>query len=639
MSIPTNLSSIIRLYAEKNNTPFIDFREFCVYIKKYAEHNVEEAGELVKYLGDPVSIVTAELQGLSEKRLVSIISANNKKTIVSVTFFSAKYANQYKEIMNNEKIPYPLVTDLPKAFPVHAIEKKVAENYIPSIINNQNTKLPNLYILEFSKEIPSMLLPACVSIKQLIESAQIKIRNILKKEEFHDYVLKKLRSTNPSKEISIQSFFQHFVDQPTIKFFDFEQGDDYYLWNQTLYYIRQDVEKITDKTVEDINILQAARICEIHCVYLKSKFQEDQKRLDALHELENQLGQPPYYFSMNQILKFQDSNGKQLYGAYSDDDLKNFLQAMTTEASQNDLPQLLVFKADSGTKYYVYKAKVLNVIVRLCNEAHISAEKTIEEKWYKALVNYEKLPEMHNEAQFEKLLQKIVQKDSPILDALLNANFMTFLAMTQDSDDYVQGLQLFSNGKLMPYANLLMLSNSQIYANVRAKLPLVYTLPIISWIAALFAQKKAKKQRESQKDDIVSEINEEDSLKKSDSGNKKNKAEQLASKAIELSKELIPEGSTLDRKLDYLIKQWNTMISKDAYNNLIDDVNALIRDYTRRVLKSLSTQSFTKERIEGLANTLVRTPNMQKIKNEKALKEYVQLYILRLVSNSKKNMV
>ena len=96
---------------------------------------------------------------------------------------------------------------------------------------------------------------------------------------------------------------------------------------------------------------------------------------------------------------------------------------------------------------------------------------------------------------------------------------------------------------------------------------------------------------------------------------------------------MIPEGSSLDRELDYLARQWNKMISKEAYRNLTDDVNSLIRDYTRRVVKTLSGTSFTKERVENLAKTLVNTPNMKKIKEEKALTEYVILYILRLVSN------
>ena len=61
MATTSNLSSIIRYYAEKQKSPFIDLKEFCAYVKKYAEHHVEEQSELVKYLGDPSGTVVAEL--------------------------------------------------------------------------------------------------------------------------------------------------------------------------------------------------------------------------------------------------------------------------------------------------------------------------------------------------------------------------------------------------------------------------------------------------------------------------------------------------------------------------------------------------------------------------------------------------
>ena len=60
MATTSNLSSIIRYYAEKQKSPFIDLKEFCAYVKKYAEHHVEEQSELVKYLGDPSGTVVAE---------------------------------------------------------------------------------------------------------------------------------------------------------------------------------------------------------------------------------------------------------------------------------------------------------------------------------------------------------------------------------------------------------------------------------------------------------------------------------------------------------------------------------------------------------------------------------------------------
>ncbi len=632
MATTSNLSAIIRYYAEKQKSPFIDLKEFCAYVKKYAEHHVEEQSELVKYLGDPSGTVVAELQGLSEKKLVALINRNNKKTIVSITFLAAKYANLYKDMMKNESIPYPQATDLPKAFPNQVLEHKAASQYIPAIIEKENTKSPLLYILDFSRELPSMLIPACVPIKALLDSAQQKVRKILKKDEFHDYFLKKLRSTNPTKEISIKNFYNHFVDTENYQFSEFNEGEDYYIWNQALYYIRQDFEKIQDRTGEDTNILQAVQILELHSTYLKEKFQNEHKRQEAIKELETALAQPPYFYSMPQILKFQDNNGRLLYGQYNEDDLKNFLQKMTTDGEANELPQLLVFKVESGTRYYVYKKKVSQVVVRLCNEAHESIEKSLEDHWYEVLLNFERLPEMTNASEFEACLHELVEKHSPILYSLLNANFMNILSY-ENNDDNIDSFQLFIDGKLLPYSDLLMLRNHKILTNAKSRLPFYYTVPVISWIMSLFTGRSKEKKRAASSAAVDKNPFEEEEEKKTESGPKLTKTQALAANAKEIAKDLIPEGSTLDRELNYLTKQWNKMISKEAYNNLTEDVNSLIRDYTRRVVKTLSATSFTRERVENLAHTLVNTPNMQKIKEEKALTEYVTLYILRLVSN------
>ena len=631
MATTSNLSSIIRYYAEKQKSPFIDLKEFCAYVKKYAEHHVEEQSELVKYLGDPSGTVVAELQGLSEKHLVAIINANNKKTIASITYMASKYANLYKNMMKNESLPFPQVTDLPKQFPNQTLEHKIASQYIPTIVNKEPSKSPLLYILDFARELPSMLLPACVPMKALLDTSQQKVRKILKKEEFHDYFLKKLRSTNPTKEISIKNFYTHFVDTENYQFAEFNDGEDYYIWNQALYYIRQDFEKIQDRTVEDTNILQAVQILELHSTYLKEKFQDEHKRQEAIKELETALAKPPYFYSMPQILKFQDNSGRTLYGQYTEDDLKEFLQKMTTDGESNELPQLLVFKVESGTRYYVYKKKVTQVIVRLCDEAHDSIEKQLEDHWYNMLLDFERLPEMSNASEFEACLHELVEKNSPILYSLLNANFMNILSY-ETAEENMEGFRLFVDGKLLPYSDLLMLKNSKILTNAKSRLPFYYTIPVLSWIMSLFVGKSKDKKKAAQKA-VETKNPFEEEEKKEDTGPKLTKTQALAANAKAISRDLIPEGSTLDRELDFLTKQWNKMISKEAYNNLTEDVNSLIRDYTRRVVKTLTATSFTRERVENLASALVKTPNMQKIKEEKALTEYVVLYMLRLVSN------
>lgn len=637
MATSSNLSSIIRFYAEKQKSPFIDLREFCAWIKKYAEHHVEEQAELVKYLGDPTSTVTAELAGLEQKHLAAVIPNGNKKMILSIAYFSVKYATVYKELLKNENLPYPIEPDLPKKFPTNILERKAATEYIVENIDKEPVKSQSLFVVVFPRELPALLLPACVPMKVLIESAQMKIRKILKKEEYHDYFLKKLRSANPSKEISVKNFYSSFVDKDYTGYIDVTDGDQYYLWNQMCYFVRQDFEKIQDRTADDTSLLQAISISEIHSSYLKEKFHTDRKRSEALKELESNLGNPPYFFSNPQILKFQDKNGKLLFGQYSEEDLKETLLKLSTESEDNTLPKLVVFKVASGTRYYIYKNKVISLIVRLCNEAHDNIKDILVNSWYNAMLEYSKLPEMSDKSRFESKLEKLVEEHSPVLYALLNANFITLLAAEKNLDDSLQAFQLFVDGHLLPYSELLMIRRDDIMAEAKIQLPFIYTIPIISWIIGFFRSRQIEKQKKEEAKAKQENADPMEILENAEGAKKgKSKQEAVADKAKEIAEEYIPEGSTIDRELNFLTKQWNRMISKEAYNNLTEDVNSLIRDYTRRVCNTLTAQTFTKDRIENLADALVRTPNMQKIADQRALTDYVRLYMIRLLSNPPK---
>ena len=631
MATSSNLSSIIRYYAEKQNSPFIDFREFCLWIKKYAEKKVEDQAELVKYLGDPTNTLLAELAGLEEKHIAAINTLGNKKVIVSVSYVTTLIEKRYEEILKDLSKPFPSEIELPKKFPISILERKKADLYIPEEIDAPDKKSSVLYALEFSRELPPILMPSNVPIKTLLEIAQKKIIKIVKKEEFHDYLNKKLRSSSPNREISIKHFFAKYIDPENNEYHEFSDNDDYYLWNQLCYYLRLDFEKIQDRTIEDTNILQSVQISEINNTYLKQKIQLSKRREEALKELKDNLLKAPFYYSQDQILKFHDKNGRLLYGQYSEDDLKDFITKESTEAEQNVLPSLLVFKVASDNKYYVYKENVIPLVVRLCNEAHVSVETYLTEKWYKNLLEYNKLPEMTHDDKFEAVLEQIVEDKSPVLYALLTAKFMASLAYEKSADTLMDSFQIFNDDKLLPYSRLLLLKRESILSHAKAKLPFIYSLPVLSWFIGLFRNKK--KIAEKTPSIVKNPFEEEPEVQHT--GQKLTRQQALAEQAIILSKELIPEGSNLDRELNFLITQWNKMIGKENRKNLTDDVNSLIRDYTRRVLRTVSASSLTKQRLESLAENLVKTPNMQRIGEEKVLKEYIELYMLRLVSNSK----
>ena len=113
----------------------------------------------------------------------------------------------------------------------------------------------------------------------------------------------------------------------------------------------------------------------------------------------------------------------------------------------------------------------------------------------------------------------------------------------------------------------------------------------------------------------------------------KNRKRELRKAAASVETKLVPQTSTIDRELQSYMQEWNDRLNKEAHDNLETDVNTLIRDYVRKTLRSLRTENLTAERISHLAESLVNTPSLMKIKNHAALKRYVELYMVKLIKN------
>lgn len=261
------------------------------------------------------------------------------------------------------------------------------------------------------------------------------------------------------------------------------------------------------------------------------------------------------------------------------------------------------------------------------------------------MLNFDDLPEMKDQKSFERRLQREVEIQSPVLYALLTSSFLPLIDYEANRENDGSGLDggkisLFENGRLIPYSEILLMNRQELLTDTKIVLPFWYTIPVISWIAKLILRpSKSRKHKTTktaaeiyheQEESNSREDNKEASLSQNPAVSKK---AALRDAARNLEGELVPSSSTLDRELSSYERTWNKLIGKTTHNNLTEDVNSLVRDYLRKVLRHLRTEGFNKERIQSLADTLVKTPALQKIGETDALDMYIQLYIIKLVKN------
>lgn len=638
----TNILSILKFFASKQKSGVVDFGEFCAYLKKYSEHHLEEIPSLSCYIEDTVKSLLPELEKLISARQVAITElANEKKMINVVPYFVDKFAERYKDIEATPNLPFPTIADLPKITPKTIVTTDSADSILYKFLDNQELNDRTLYGLILPNDEPIIILPSNVEVKGLVENSLAKVQYMLKKEGYHDYFLKKLTGTNPGKELTAKNFFNRFVDRPdhAIEILS-QSSEDFYLWHQLCYFIKQDYKKVKDYTQEDISTIQAIMITEIAANYFKSRAMDKSKRDTALKTLDQLLNKPPYYFTYDDITTFVDSKGQPLLSQYSEQDLKDWLHEKSTGGDAHSLPDLLIFKMEDEKKYFIFKSKILQLVIRLCTEAREVVRRTITDHWYIVLKNFGSLPEMHDQQAFEARLQQEVREQSPVLYSLLTASFLPLLTYEKFGDEDADKVTLFANGELIPYSELLLMNRHEILTDSKIKLPFWYTLPVISWIAKMMLKQpkrrrnikpKTSAQQYHEKESKESLENMETNAMISKNSNISRKI-QLKEAARSAEKNLVSEKSTLDRELESYEHIWNKKLG-ESRTNLTEDVNVLIRDYMRTVLRTMSPSGFTIERIRSLSSTLTKTPALMKIGELDALERYIQLYIIKLVKN------
>ncbi len=644
MATTSNILTLLKFNCSKQKTDMLEYGQFADYVHRYAQHHIEENSALESYCtSDYKAALESEINSLVADRQVVISSIRNKDYIFVVPYFIEKYNELFSQIEANISIPFPSINDMPKIVPLDVVTKKQADEILYSRMDKEELNDRTLYCVVFSKTVPSLIYPSSYPVASLINLSLKKLQELMHKEESHDYFLKKLSISNPGKELSIKTFFNKFCANPAAVLDVLKStGDNFYYWSQLCYFIKQDYTKLKDFAPEDITILQSVAIIEIATSYYKSKAAEKLQAQAAFEQLDILMKNPPYYYNLNDIRKMKDKSGIPLLGQYKEEQLLEHLKAKTQESIGNQMPELLIFKVNDGNGYYIFKERVIPLILRLANDVRILVREALIKSWYNNLKEYELLPEMKENSAFERCLEREVSSIEPVLSALLNASFLPVVAFEDQTPGHIA---LFRNDSLISYSELLMLSRQELLADAKLKLPFWYAMPVISFIMKLLFKKPKPKARKNASEAlrIQNELKEKESeiLKRRDEDDsidpKNTRRRELRKLAVEIEKEFVPESSTLDRELKGYMHEWNDRIGKQNYDNLGEDINSLIRDYFRKVLRTLKADTFNADRIRRLAEALVDTPSMMKIKNHPALKRYVELYIIKIVKNLPSN--
>jgi hypothetical protein len=91
----------------------------------------------------------------------------------------------------------------------------------------------------------------------------------------------------------------------------------------------------------------------------------------------------------------------------------------------------------------------------------------------------------------------------------------------------------------------------------------------------------------------------------------------------------VPKGRTIDETLEDLAEKWNPLFAIEQRENLVADVNALVRDFLRPIRRSLIERLPDAKRIHAIADQLSTSKSLAQIKKRDILTRYIELYVIR----------
>jgi hypothetical protein len=99
---------------------------------------------------------------------------------------------------------------------------------------------------------------------------------------------------------------------------------------------------------------------------------------------------------------------------------------------------------------------------------------------------------------------------------------------------------------------------------------------------------------------------------------------------------MVPQGNDINSYLEELVGRWNKVIDKNARQNLLTDVNTLIRDRMRQILHYQKHIRLSESSMTQIALKIIEeNATLKKLNNQNYMQQYAVIYMIKLLGQLK----
>jgi hypothetical protein len=635
MAQKTDLYPILRSYAKKNNSPYIDIDPFLTFLEKYSSRKAAEQPEWAKWATETGLKFWSEMAELAESEKCVLLSDTPEGRIYIPSYYMDLLQEIWQSIDDTADRPFPDEESLRITIPEDQvltlnIETDLGQFFAPPKEEDGKTAPGGAPVVRliFPEGYGSALILASMIPRRLVEAALLKIRHYLRSHGNKEFVLHKLSPQLQGREKNLRDILDQIQIRPLDCFNSMESFGDFSwsFWAHFCLLVKNDFKKKKEILGEDMAAIQAVCVIEICNGFYKALARKARERELAFKALEIRMGKAPGYYSMEAITKFTNDKGVPLLGHYSQEELDAYIRKQTTESGGDALPEWLILQEKKGERWYVKKENFLPLCARLLISTRPLVKKAITKRWVTLIRTFRSEAAMERDADFDRLLAACTASLAPVLMALLEDQKLRGVYEETERNQGVipPSSRIFKNGALIPMNALYVIHRREILADAKFLLPFWYSVPVLAAIIAFFSRLGRGGKKKNQAD--------ENPGPEEDAEDQEARDIQNAARKIEAS--LVPRGQTLDGYLAELEGRWIRIINKQARSDLLNDVNSLVRDHLRQALRIRKNRKISAEQLDEMAAAIIsHTPALQGLSAQDSLRLYVELYMVKLLSS------
>jgi hypothetical protein len=618
--------TMLVLYAQKLNSPVVGVGEFIRFVEEYARRQAPKKPEWKSWTVDINDRIWAEIHSLIKEGKCKLIGERKDAKVSVVNFYLDMVNAAYEDSESLATNPFPCEETLGITIPSEHIRpldiNKDMENYLK---NPQSTDIPLLKIV-FPDSVDSALIPASFIPRRILLISLLKISAFLDTGDNLRYFFTRLSGQLKNSTALIRKTLGQIKTAPDECLDQIETPSDflYQVWFSFCSQIRSELKKKGRFTALDISTFQAELIIGFFSDYYFKKDRRNKEKELVMQEIESRIDQPPYMYTLHDIMAFTNKSGRPFKDFYDQKDLVNFLEKKTFiggEAGPDRmLPSLLIFHNESGDRIYINKSRVFLVVTKLLIKARSRVWQAIAEYWEERLRKFYREPSMKDDKEFEKLAADYAEKYAPQLMIFLRDKKMPLVQ--EEIDPTLGGTRgggvYQANGTMRPLPFLLNLNRARLLSSVRIKLPFWYSIPFLFALGAFFEHRKRETKKEEQR--------------KTPNARPVIPVRKTKQVVTEYRLKNLPPGQNLEQYLKIMEDQWHKVISPKEKERLVQDVRRQIKFKFEPIFEARKNMPVTLDSIDEMADGIIMiSPVLTELGSGERIHRYVALYITKLL--------